>query len=59
MLLQQLLYQDHQEKKKSNSDILKIAFDGDAVIFSDESEKFFMKKALKHLLKMKLTLNQF
>ena len=27
--------------KKNDSDILKIAFDGDAVIFSDESEKVF------------------
>ena len=34
-------------QKKSNSDILKIAFDGDAVIFSDESEKVFHEKGLE------------
>ena len=34
-------------KKESSSDILKIAFDGDAVIFSDESEKVFHEKGLE------------
>ena len=33
--------------KKIDSDILKIAFDGDAVIFSDESEKVFHEKGLE------------
>jgi len=33
--------------KESSSDILKIAFDGDAVIFSDESEKVFHEKGLE------------
>ncbi len=36
-----------EKNKKSNSDILKIAFDGDAVIFSDESEKIFHEKGLE------------
>ena len=36
-----------EKNKKSNSDILKIAFDGDAVIFSDESEKVFHEKGLE------------
>ena len=31
--------------------LLKIAFDGDAVIFSDDSEKFFHKKTLKVFIK--------
>ena len=33
--------------KETQSDQLKIAFDGDAVIFSDESEKVFQEKGLK------------
>ena len=33
-----------ENKKESSSEILKIAFDGDAVIFSDESEKVFHEK---------------
>ena len=37
--------------KKNNSDILKIAFDGDAVIFSDESEKVFQEKGLDAFIK--------
>jgi len=36
-----------EKNKKSNSDILKIAFDGDSVIFSDESEKVFHEKGLE------------
>jgi|TARA_B110000495_G_scaffold152298_1_gene135309 5'-nucleotidase len=32
---------------KESSDQLKIAFDGDAVIFSDEAEKIFQEKGLK------------
>ena len=36
-----------EKNKKSKSDILKIAFDGDAVIFSDESEKVFHEKGLE------------
>ena len=36
-----------KNKKDMNSDILKIAFDGDAVIFSDESEKVFHEKGLE------------
>tara|TARA_B100000614_G_scaffold239986_1_gene239994 strand:+ start:62 stop:967 length:906 start_codon:yes stop_codon:yes gene_type:complete len=34
-------------KKETQSNQLKIAFDGDAVIFSDESEKVFQEKGLK------------
>ena len=34
-------------KKESKSEQLKIAFDGDAVIFSDESEKVFHEKGLE------------
>ena len=37
----------NKNKKGSKSDQLKIAFDGDAVIFSDESEKVFQEKGLK------------
>ena len=37
--------------KKNDSDILKIAFDGDAVIFSDESEKVFQEKGLDAFIK--------
>jgi len=54
-------------KTKNNDDLLRIAFDGDAVIFSDESEQIYHDKgleafidnekkatrALKHLLIMK------
>jgi len=36
-----------ENKKESSSGILKIAFDGDAVIFSDESEKVFHEKGLE------------
>ena len=35
-----------ENQKKSESELLKIAFDGDAVIFSDESEKVFHEKGL-------------
>ena len=37
--------------KKNDSEILKIAFDGDAVIFSDESEKVFQEKGLDAFIK--------
>ena len=37
----------NKNKKGSKSEQLKIAFDGDAVIFSDESEKVFQEKGLK------------
>ena len=40
-----------EKNKKSNSDILKIAFDGDAVIFSDESEKVFHEKGMSAFIK--------
>ena len=36
-----------ENQKKSESNLLKIAFDGDAVIFSDESEKVFHEKGLE------------
>ena len=35
------------KQKQSESNLLKIAFDGDAVIFSDESEKVFHEKGLE------------
>ena len=35
-----------ENQRKSESSLLKIAFDGDAVIFSDESEKVFHEKGL-------------
>ena len=37
-------------KKVKGDDILKIAFDGDSVIFSDESEKVFEEEGLKAFL---------
>ena len=37
----------NNSKKESKSEQLKIAFDGDAVIFSDESEKVFHEKGLE------------
>ena len=37
-------------KKIKSDDILKIAFDGDSVIFSDESEKVFEEEGLKAFL---------
>ena len=37
-------------KKLKGDDILKIAFDGDSVIFSDESEKVFEEEGLKAFL---------
>ena len=36
-----------ENQKKSKSNLLKIAFDGDAVIFSDDSEKVFQEKGLQ------------
>tara|TARA_B100000965_G_scaffold72093_1_gene56906 strand:+ start:1119 stop:2021 length:903 start_codon:yes stop_codon:yes gene_type:complete len=36
-----------ENQKKSESNLLKIAFDGDAVIFSDDSEKVFQEKGLQ------------
>ena len=36
-----------ENQRKSESSLLKIAFDGDAVIFSDESEKVFHEKGLE------------
>lgn len=38
-------------KKKDKSRIVRIAFDGDAVLFSDESEKIYKDKGLKAFLK--------
>ena len=38
------------KKKVKDSDILKIAFDGDSVIFSDESEKVFEEAGLQAFL---------
>ena len=43
------------KNKKSSSDQLKIAFDGDAVIFSDESEKIYQKDGLKAFIKNEVT----
>ena len=40
-----------ENHKESKSDLLKIAFDGDAVIFSDDSEKIYHKKGLKTKIK--------
>ena len=36
-----------ENHKESKSDLLKIAFDGDAVIFSDDSEKIYHEKGLE------------
>ena len=36
-----------ENHKESKSDLLKIAFDGDAVIFSDDSEKIYHEKGLQ------------
>ena len=38
-------------KSNTNEQILKIAFDGDAVLFSDESEKIFKNKGLEAFTK--------
>ena len=38
------------KRKVKDGDMLKIAFDGDSVIFSDESEKVFEKEGLKAFL---------
>lgn len=38
------------KKKIKDGDLLKIAFDGDSVIFSDESEKVFQEEGLKAFL---------
>ena len=38
------------KKKVKGGDLLKIAFDGDSVIFSDESEKVFEEEGLKAFL---------
>jgi len=36
-----------ENQKESKSDLLKIAFDGDAVIFSDDSERIYHEKGLQ------------
>ena len=41
--LQELFHQ--KPEKIKDGDLLKIAFDGDSVIFSDESEKVFQEGA--------------
>ena len=46
-----IVSQTSNKKKKLDSDLLKIAFDGDAVIFSDESERVFHEKGLKAFIK--------
>lgn len=38
-------------KKRNNKQIVSIAFDGDAVLFSDESEKIYKDKGLKAFIK--------
>ena len=38
------------KKKIKDGDLLKIAFDGDSVIFSDESEKVFQEEGSKAFL---------
>ncbi len=38
-------------KKRNKDHIVRIAFDGDAVLFSDESEKIYKEKGLKAFLK--------
>ena len=48
-----------ENKKESSSDILKIAFDGDAVIFSDESEKVFHEKGLEAFIENEVTSESF
>ena len=48
-----------ENKKESSSDILKIAFDGDAVIFSDESEKVFHEKGLEAFIENEVTSKSF
>ena len=42
-----IMSRSDSSKRESSSDLLKIAFDGDAVIFSDESERVFQKDGLK------------
>ncbi len=47
------------KNKKSDSGILKIAFDGDSVIFSDESEKVFHEKGLDAFIKNEVNAKSF
>ena len=42
------------KKSLADNDLLKIAFDGDAVLFSDESEKIFKDKGLEAFTKNEL-----
>ena len=42
-----IMSRSDSSRRESSSDLLKIAFDGDAVIFSDESERVFQKDGLK------------
>jgi len=44
-----------ENQRKSESSLLKIAFDGDAVIFSDESEKVFHEKGLEAFIENEVT----
>ncbi len=41
----------HNEQNKENKDELRIAFDGDSVLFSDESEQIFQKQGLEAFFK--------
>ena len=42
-----IISRSRENQKQTESNLLKIAFDGDAVIFSDDSEKVFHEKGLK------------
>ena len=48
-----IIPREGDEKSTQNDGQLKIAFDGDAVIFSDDSEKYSMKRAWMLLLRMR------
>ena len=43
-------YSSNSTYRENEKDIIKVAFDGDAVIFSEESEKIYQEKGLEAFL---------
>ena len=50
-----IIPRDGKNNTQSNNDQLKIAFDGDAVIFSDDSEKVFHEEGLEAFIENEVT----
>lgn len=48
------VYPESSKTAESHPNEIRIAFDGDAVLFSDEAEQVFQKKGWRHLLIMKV-----